>query len=244
MKVSERIALIQKISGEIQDRYDWAEAALFLGAFHPKAHTYFDDYDSVRIMASHNLGQVDVSVLGEIVDDLGLEAIGHLSAQVQRPKTWQDTDKFRIFISHISVDKTNATRLRDALNKYNICAFVAHEDIEPTLEWQVQIERALHSMEAYVSIHTKGYDDSTWCQQETGFAVGSGTKVIALRMGEDPTGFISKHQAISRGVKKAEDVAAEIDGLLRADDRTKTRYLECNKSNNGYEELDDDDIPF
>ena len=243
MKVSERIGLIQRISKEIHDRYNWAEAALFLEAFHSKAHTYFQDYDSVQEMASHNLGQCEVSVLGEIVDDLGLDAIGHLSDRTQQPKIWQESDKFKIFISHLSVDKTNATRLRDALKTYNVSAFVAHEDIEPTLEWQVQIERALHSMEAYVSIHTKGYKDSVWCQQETGFAVGNGTKIIALRMGEDPTGFISKHQAISRGMKKAEDVAVEIDGLLRADDRTKGRYIECNNTSSGYDDLDDD-FPF
>ena len=118
---------------------------------------------------------------------------------------------------------------------FGMSAFVAHEDIEPTLEWQVQIERALHSMELFISIHTPKFNESIWTQQEVGFAVGRGVKIIALRMGEDPAGFISKHQALSRGVKKAEEIAREIDGLLRKDERIRSRYEQCQT---------DDDLPF
>jgi TIR domain len=234
---------IRRISEEINARYNWLEASTFLRAFYKDAHTYRDDYDSVFEMASLNLAQVEVSVLGEMIDDLGIESISYISSTVQRPRAWENTDKFRLFLCHVSKDKDKAHRTREALAAYNIAAFVAHDDIEPTLEWQVQIERALHSMEAYVSIHTEGYKESTWCQQETGFAVGRGTKVIALRMGEDPTGFISKHQAISRGTKKAEDVAMEIVALLQDDVRTNARYVQCNPPRSGYDGLDDD-VPF
>lgn len=243
MRVSQRLDAIRRISDEIQERYNWFEASTFLRAFYKDAHTYHDDYHSISDMVSANLAQVDISVIGEIIDDLGMDSIGHIASTVQPPRAWEKTDKFRVFLSHVSKDKDKAHRLREALASYNVTAFVAHDDIEPTLEWQVQIERALHSMDAYVSMHTAGYSARTWCQQETGFAVGKGIKVIALRMGEDPTGFISKHQAISRGAKKAEDVAEEIDALLRADDRTKSRYLKCNPPKSAYADLDDD-IPF
>ncbi|MEM6858306.1 MAG: toll/interleukin-1 receptor domain-containing protein [Pseudomonadota bacterium] len=243
MKVSERLTTIQLISREIQSRYNWGEATTFIRAFCENPHTYADDYESVSEMMSYNLGEVQPSVLGEIVDDLGLDAIGHISASIQPPKVWSETDKFRVFISHISEDKDRAHRLREALSAYNVSSFVAHDNIEPTLDWQVQIERALHSMDAFVSIHTKGYSKSFWCQQETGFAFGNQTKVIALRMGEDPTGFASKHQAISRGTKRAEDVAAEIEKLLRADDRTKAKFEACQPKATAYDDLDDD-IPF
>jgi hypothetical protein len=42
-------------------------------------------------------------------------------------------------------------------------------------------------------------------------------------MGEDPTGFISKHQALRRGDRKAEEIAAEIDGILAKDPRTRDK---------------------
>lgn len=243
MKVSEKLATIRRVAEEINARYNWSEASIFLRAFFKDAHTYQNDYDSIFDMAAENLAQVDISVLGEMIDDLGIESVAYISSTIQRPRVWENTDKFRLFLSHLSKDKDKAHRTREALSAYNIAAFVAHDDIEPTLEWQVQIERALHSMEAYVSIHTEGYRQSTWCQQETGFAVGRGTKIIALRMGEDPTGFISKHQAISRGTKKAEDVAKEIIDLLQADERTKVRYAQCNPPTSTYENLDGD-IPF
>jgi hypothetical protein len=116
-----------------------------------------------------------------------------------------------------------------------VTAFVAHEDIEPTLEWQVQIERALHCMEVFISIHTPGFSKSIWTQQEVGFAVCRGVKIIAVRMGEDPTGFISKHQALSRGTKTAEQIASDVDKLLRKDERVKERYEQC---------VLDADLPF
>lgn len=243
MKVSERLATIQRISRELENRYNWPEACIFVQAFCPGAHTYQNDYDRISDMVSFNLSGVEPSVLGEIIDDLGMESIGHISAAIQPPRAWADTSKFRVFISHLSKDKEKAHRLREALSTYNVSAFVAHDDIEPTLEWQVQIERALHAMDAFVSIHTEGYSSSFWYQQETGFAFGNRTKVIALRMGEDPTGFASKHQAISRGKKKAEEIAIEIEKLWKSDERTKKRFEECQPKTNGYEDLDED-IPF
>ena len=90
-------------------------------------------------------------------------------------------------------------------------------------------------MELFISIHTPGFSQSIWTQQEIGFAVCRGVKIIALRMGEDPTGFISKHQALSRGVKTAEQIAADIDLLLKRDERIKERYEQC---------VLDADVPF
>jgi hypothetical protein len=131
--------------------------------------------------------------------------------------------------------------LKSVLAPLGISAFVAHEDIHPTLEWQVEIERALHTMEAFVSMHTLGFSKSIWTQQEIGFAVGRGTKIIALRMGEDPTGFISKRQALNRGSRTAEEIAADIDQLLMADPQTSARLEEAKAVLKGNDEID---IPF
>jgi hypothetical protein len=51
-------------------------------------------------------------------------------------------------------------------------------NIPPTLEWHVEIERALYNMDAFLAIHTPGFKDSFWTQQEIGFAVGRGVKII------------------------------------------------------------------
>lgn len=239
MKVTERLAIVDRLGSELSERYDFARASAFLRAFIPKFRANSEDFYDVKELVFYALTDAQDSVLGEMIDDLGLESFGTISASIQPPKIWQDQKRFRAFVSHLSLEKDKAKRLRDVLAGYGISAFVAHEDIEPTLEWQVQIERALQSMELFISIHTAGYAKSVWCQQEIGFAVAKGTKIIALRMGEDPTGFISKHQALSRGSKTAEQIAKEMEPLLLADDRTKVRYA-LSKT----EQKSDDEPPF
>ena len=113
---------------------------------------------------------------------------------------------------------------------YSIAGFVAHEDIHPTMEWQAEIERALHTMDGFIAVHTQGFSNSFWTQQEVGFALGRGTKIISFKMGEDPTGFISKQQALARRDRTAEDIAKEIDVLLSEDARTSDRLRAAKKS--------------
>jgi hypothetical protein len=60
--------------------------------------------------------------------------------------------------------------------------------------WQDEVERALFTMDALFAVHTPGFSKSVWSQQEIGFALGRGVKVISFKMGENPTGFISKHR--------------------------------------------------
>lgn len=219
-------------------RYRWSEAYAFLHAFGCRPSGNFEDFEDIKDYAFYALRDMDSAVLGEIVDDLGIESLGEISARIQPPEIWPDESSFRCFISHLAKEKDKAARLREALRTFGVKSFVAHEDIQPTLEWQVQIERALHAMDLFISIHTPGFKDSYWSQQEVGFAMARGVKIIAIRMGEDPTGFISKHQALSRGAKNAEQIALEIDDLLSKDDRTKDRYSACK------EEHENDDIPF
>ena len=117
----------------------------------------------------------------------------------------------------------------------------ANEDIHPTLEWQVEIERALRNMDAFIAIHTRGFSASIWTQQEIGFAVARDVKIISLKMGEDPTGFISKHQALARGKRTAEEIAKEVDVILANDGRTAERLAAAKKAKLGYI---DNEIPF
>jgi hypothetical protein len=149
------------------------------------------------------------------------EAESFVETELSLPANWCGARRFRLFISHIAIEKDKATRLKNCLVRYGIDAFVAHEDIEPTLEWQIEIEKALRVMDAFLAIHTVGFAKSIWTQQEIGYAVGRGVKVISLQMGENPTGFISKRQALGRRGRKAEEIAAEIYTILSKDARTK-----------------------
>lgn len=75
-------------------------------------------------------------------------------------------------------------------------------------------------MDAFLSMHTLGFSQSIWTQQEIGYAVGRGIKIIPFKMGEDPTGFISKWQALPRRDRTAEKIANEVDTILSEDPRT------------------------
>lgn len=53
---------------------------------------------------------------------------------VATPSFWKE-DSFRLFFSHVSAFKLEASELARNLAPYGVCGFVAHEDIEPTKEW-------------------------------------------------------------------------------------------------------------
>jgi hypothetical protein len=100
--------------------------------------------------------------------------------------------------------------LRDKLRLYGISCFVAHEDIHPTIEWQNEIENALHTMDSFVALLTDRFHDSLWTDQEVGFAFGRGVPIISVKLGKDPYGFIGKFQALACAWEKAPIEIAKI----------------------------------
>ena len=116
--------------------------------------------------------------------------------QVINHRIW-GTEKLRIFLSHKSEFKDETAKLKEELSLWGISCFVAHEDVEPTREWQTEIEDALFSMDILVALMTKGFQDSKWTDQEIGIAYGRKKQVVSINMGTAPYGFIGKVQAIS-----------------------------------------------
>lgn len=116
----------------------------------------------------------------------------------------------RLFLGHLADHKREIGALRDALAVYGVSAFVAHVDIEPTLEWQDQIELALRSMHAFAPLLTPRFETSKWTGQEIGFAVARGVPIIPVRLGMDPYGFIAKQQALSGSLGDADGLASGI----------------------------------
>lgn len=219
MRVADRLDLVSRIGRELQRRYTFAELHHYLAAFGVPA-LKDGRTDSKWAYTKEVLASASVETILKIAADLEIDAPVVEERPAGLPKNWQETDNFRLFISHISKDKDKAMRLREALAPYAISGFVAHEDIHPTALWEQEIERALHAMDAMVAVHTVGFSKSFWTQQEIGFALGRGVKVISFKMGEDPTGFISKRQALPRRNRTAEQIAEEINRLLMEDSRT------------------------
>ena len=245
MRPSQKLTILDAIARELEKRYTYEDIDTYLGEFKIATPHSYNDWaraDYVKL----TMRGISPDTLTKIAEDLEINTPTARAAALRPPRNWQNTNKFRLFISHISSHKDKATRLRDCLVPYHVSGFVAHQDIHPTSEWQLEIERALHSMDAFLAIHTKGFASSFWTQQEIGFAVARGVKIISFKMDEDPTGFISKHQALPRLNRSAEDIAKEVNELLLSDDLTAPRLqvaVDANKPKPAKAEIDDD-IPF
>lgn len=103
---------------------------------------------------------------------------------------------------------------------------MAHNDIEPTLEWQAQIETALTTCDALVALLHKDFHASNWTDQEIGFAMGRGVPAFAVRVGQDPYGFIGRFQAFNEKGKKATILAGELFDALRRNKQTQQKMSE------------------
>ncbi len=132
---------------------------------------------------------------------------------------------FRLFISHVSAYKESASYLKNSLALYGIDCFVAHEDITPSKEWEVEIENGLFTMDALCTIVVPEFSGSQWCDQEVGIALGQHKLVISINKGANPYGFFGKFQAL-KSKKTASEMAAEVWKAISTNERTKDLYSE------------------
>lgn len=135
-------------------------------------------------------------------------------------------DYFRLFLSHLATHKKFTSELQQALERYGITAFVAHKDINPTAEWQNEIELALSTCDALVALLHPGFHESKWTDQEIGFVMGRAMPVFSVTLGETPYGFIGKTQAFNGTGKTAGVVAREIFDALRKNKQTQDKMAE------------------
>ncbi len=141
--------------------------------------------------------------------------------------TFWEPQHFRLFLCHLASFKKTTASLQAALRRFGISAFVAHVDIEPTREWQDEIEAGLWSMDALAAILIPGFKESNWTDQEVGVAVGRGVLVIPIIRGLNPYGFIAKYQGLQAGGKTVSQVARELFGILVHSPKTRSRMLTC-----------------
>lgn len=138
------------------------------------------------------------------------------------------SEHVRVFLSHKASVKKNTSKVKQALAICGLTAFVAHEDIEPTEEWQREIERALFSMDALVALLSGDFHDSTWTDQEVGVAIGRGVPLIAVRLGIDPYGLMGKNQGVGGcNWSDPNGIAVKVFQLLHKRLPDKSRLFEC-----------------
>ncbi|MGQ3685485.1 MAG: toll/interleukin-1 receptor domain-containing protein [Candidatus Loosdrechtia sp.] len=220
MTPSERINVISEISRRLSGA-DWPLIDQTLRQFSlPWSDTWSGDKDVYIIQMIEN---ADDEKLLELAHHVGIE-VGRGPVGID-PPFWKD-GHLRIFLSHLAEHRAFAGSLKEELDSYGISCFVAHDDIEPTTEWEDQILLALSTCEVLVALLHSGFKSSNWTDQEVGFCMGRGIPSFSIRFDQDPYGFIGRFQAFN-GVRKDPDVLAqEIFDKLRTHKQTKRRMAE------------------
>ena len=127
----------------------------------------------------------------------------------------------RVFISHTSAFKDFANQLKSSLFEIGVSAFVAHDDIQPTLEWQRELVLALNSMHALIALVTKDFHESLWTNQEVGWAFGRGVSTISVKLDCVPCGFLGAKQALSGDLEYLGNLADRLVELMLKDELTR-----------------------
>jgi hypothetical protein len=105
------------------------------------------------------------------------------------------SDRLRLFLSHLSVQRDLVGDVGRALGLFGIDAFVAHDSIDPSLEWQRVIEAGLSDCDAMVTFFHTGFLESVWCDQKIGWVMGRNRPILPLAFDAMPHGFAAKYQA-------------------------------------------------
>ena len=144
--------------------------------------------------------------------------------KMAEPSSYWKVGYYKVFISHVSKYKESASNLKLLLEPYGISAFVAHEDIKPSKEWEVEIEKALFSMNALCAILTPDFCESSWCDQECGYAFGRNVLTIPIEKGQLPYGMFGKIQAIKSEGKNAQQIAEKVFEAIVDNDKSRVDY--------------------
>lgn len=221
MNASQRIKAIAEIA-RLLSAEEWPLIDLTLRQFKLQTNNEWEgDSKSYVIRMA---GAASDDVLEELLAHLGVESTPRPSAIV--PPFWKP-GHLRLFISHLAERKVEATNLKTWLHEYNISGFIAHIDIEPTKQWQAEIELALSTADALAALLTPEFPQSKWTDQEVGFALGRGLLVVSLKMGLDPYGFMGHEQALPCGGDTlTQPVADQIFKILVKHKQTQKRMSE------------------
>jgi nucleoside 2-deoxyribosyltransferase len=218
---SERVALL-KIIAEHLGTERWQFIDVVLNQFGIETPIPWSGSPVDYIMESVKMASDEVLI--DLAAHVG-HRVGEPTLPGVEPSFWRK-DMLRLFISHLATQRAFAGELQEDLFRYGISSFVAHNDIEPTSEWQTQIETALRTCDALVALLHDKFHASNWTDQEIGFAMGRGVPTFAVRLGQTPYGFIGRFQAFNGTNKDAPTLAREFFDCYRKNKQTEKRMAE------------------
>ena len=101
------------------------------------------------------------------------------------------------FVSYSHKDRKYGGQAKAVLRKVGIDAFLAHEDLQVSEEWQHRILKELSSCDLFVPLLSKNFLESKWAPQEAGYVASRPTVIVAPLSidGTTPCGFFSHVQS-------------------------------------------------
>ncbi len=201
---SDRFQLKDRIVKLVDHDASWDENRVDLLLAEFGLGPIYDNYNSpsfaqiIALISDEDLIEMHRIVIGE-------EALAS-SVRDEHAENWK-LGLVRMFISHSVRHKEEATAIAAELELSGIHGFVAHESMAETKPWLDQIDRALRTADVFVALVHPEFNESAWCQQETGLAMGLGKPIYAIRMGVDPVGFLGRDQWPSGFERRPTDVA-------------------------------------
>jgi len=221
LKASERASLMKEIGTRLS-KEEWPFIDSTLRAFSLPTEDSWDGTPTTYVL--HMIGKASDESLLELAEYVGFQLSpkrNHLDLPFWRK------GMLRLFIGHLSSHRGFAAELQTSLLEYGISSFVAHNDIEPTREWQDEIEAALESCDSLVGLMHAGFHGSKWTDQEIGFAMDRGVPVFAIRCGQIPYGFIARFQAFNGNGKSAIKIARELFEAFLRNKQTQRRMTDA-----------------
>jgi len=228
LKQLDRFNLIDTIGRELQSRMTYSDIDVYLKGFGIDVSKPTSGANSKWVYTKEILADVPSATILEIADELEIEH-GYVR-RAETPTTsssYWAPNQFRLFLSHLASFKRQTYLLKKALTEYGISGFVAHESIEPTQEWQDEIEKALFSMDALAAILMPGVKESNWIDQELGVAIGRDVLVVPIIKGIDPYGFLGKVQGLQSNGKTVAGVAELVFSTISTNPKTKGKMARC-----------------
>jgi hypothetical protein len=184
---AERISMIRE-SATLLDKQDWTDIDLVLGQFGlPVSEFGTESKTAYVINMIKSAGDDDLHRLHTYL-------VGEASGAPAAGRGPWNGEKLRLFCSHLAKHKAAVGQVGEQLSRFGIEPFVAHDSIEPSKEWAQVIEHALADCDAMIVFLHPGFRDSTWCDQEVGWALGRRRPILPLNYGTHPYGFLGKFQ--------------------------------------------------
>jgi TIR domain len=204
---SQRVKTIKDVADHLTND-DWTMLDLTLKQFgFPTIDEWSGGMKSYVVEMIGNAADEDLVELGQ---HFGMQfKDADLENLTKETPYWQD-GQLKVFISHLTSQREKATHIQTALSRYGLSGFVAHNDINPTAEWQIEIETALATCDLLVALVHSEFINSAWCDQEIGYALGRGIPVFTVKCGADPHGFVGRFQAFNGTGKTPPQIAREL----------------------------------